>query len=60
MSKKLNALVQQAKKVKMSDPEKAEQRISFAYGSANIENQNITKEMVERIARKTTQKLSNG
>lgn len=59
MSKKLNVLVEQARNIKMSDPEKAEQRISFAYGSANIENENITKEMVEKLAKKTLTKHSN-
>ena len=36
----------------MTPEAKARQRISFAYGNANISNPNVTREMVERAAEK--------
>lgn len=36
----------------MTPEAKACQRISFAYGNANISNPNVTREMVERAAEK--------
>jgi len=48
----LNYLLEQARKVKMSDEEAAEQRRSFAYGNAAFENADITKEMIEAEDRK--------
>ncbi len=39
--------------MQMSDPQKTQQRISFAYGTAKIENENITREMVEKVVRAT-------
>jgi len=50
MGSKIDILVEKAKKVRMTDPEKYEQRISFAFGTSKIENDNITKEMVASIA----------
>jgi hypothetical protein len=49
-------LLEQARKVQMSGSEKAEQRISFAFGSANIENANVTKEMVSKAAKQASNK----
>jgi len=43
----LNYLLEEAKKVKMTKEEIAEQRRSFAYGNAAFENDLITKEMIE-------------
>ena len=53
MTEELKNLVEAARKVKMTDSEKAEQRISFVYGTTKIENENITREMVSKIAKKT-------
>jgi hypothetical protein len=51
MSKNLEALLQTAKKVKMTPKELEQQRRSFAYGNTNIENAHITKETVDKAAR---------
>ena len=53
MGNKLKILVEKAKKVQMTGHQKTEQRISFAFGTAKIENDNITKEMVSKAAKKT-------
>ncbi|WP_084658882.1 hypothetical protein [Pseudooceanicola batsensis] len=50
MNKRLNELVNFARTVRMSEPQKFEQRVSFAYGTANIENENVTREMVQKAA----------
>lgn len=50
MSKSIDQLIQMAKKVRMSEPHKLQQRVSFAYGTAYIENENVTREMVEKAA----------
>ena len=39
----------------MTEKEKHEQRISFAYGNVNIDNDNVTKRMVQEIAKKQIQ-----
>lgn len=48
----LQYLLQEARKVKMTAEEIAEQRRSFAYGNAAFENSKITKEMIEAEDRK--------
>lgn len=50
--KDLNELIEWARTVEMTPEQLAEQRISFAYGNCKIENDNITREMVEAAARK--------
>ncbi|WP_416883076.1 hypothetical protein [Marivita sp.] len=45
-------LIEEARKVSMTDVEISEQRMSFAYGNSAFENPMITKEMVENEARK--------
>jgi len=35
----------------MTNEERQEQRISFAFGNANIENPNVTRESVEEVAK---------
>lgn len=49
-SKDLEKLLEMSRRVKLSPTQKEEQRRSFAYGNANIENERITKEMVAREA----------
>lgn len=50
MTKELEKLLDAARGVQMSPAEKEEQRRSFAYGNAKIENDLITKETVRRQA----------
>jgi len=45
-SQDLEKLLEMSRRVKLSPTQKEEQRRSFAYGNANIENGRITKEMV--------------
>jgi len=51
MTTSLEMLVEQARKVQMSEPQKFEQRVSFAYGTAKIENDDVTREMVQEAAK---------
>ena len=46
----LSQLVEMARAVRMNDAQREEQRRSFAYGNTAIENENITREMVDQAA----------
>jgi hypothetical protein len=50
MSEELEQLIEAAKKVDMTPAQLEEQRRSFAFGNANIENQRVTRETVARAA----------
>ncbi len=52
MPDELKRLVEAARRTKMSDAEKEEQRRSFAYGNTAFENPTITREMVDQEAKK--------
>ena len=52
MIEDLAILVERAKSVKMTNQEKDQQRKSFAYGNTKIENDLITRAMVEKAAAK--------
>ena len=46
MTPALEALIEKARAVKMTEAQLREQRISFVYGNTHIENERITREMV--------------
>jgi hypothetical protein len=48
MSEKLKALIERARRYRMSPKELTEQEIGFAYGNAHFENDRITRAMVAR------------
>lgn len=50
MDEKLEFLLEKAKKIEMSPAEKEEQRRSFAYGNTKIENDLITRAMIDEAA----------
>lgn len=50
MTERLQELIEKAKSVAMSDSDKEAQRRSFAYGNAHIENEQVTKQMVDEAA----------
>jgi hypothetical protein len=50
MTKRLQELIEKAKSVRMSDSDREAQRRSFAYGNAHIENERVTKKMVDEAA----------
>ena len=52
MTEKLQELIDAARSRPMSDHEQEEQRRSFAYGNAHIENEHVTREMVDEAADK--------
>jgi hypothetical protein len=52
MSRDLEHLIEQARRVRMSPQEKEEQRRSFAYGNTKIENPRITREIIDQEAEK--------
>ena len=43
-------LVERAKEIEMTPKQKEEQRRSFAYGNANIENDAVTRDVVNHAA----------
>ena len=55
MTTALEALIAKAQRVKMTEAQAREQRLSFAYGNTHIENERITREMVaeadEKVAK---------
>lgn len=57
MTKEMHQLLEEARKIIMSDSDKEEQRRSFAYGSAKIENDDVTRDMVDRAAERLGQKV---
>ena len=52
MPERLNRLVDESRNLTMSEAEKEEQRLSFAFGNTAFENPLITREMVKREARR--------
>jgi hypothetical protein len=60
MTKELEELLARARTVSMTPNEMEEQRKSFAYGSAKIENDDITKQHIDEAARRIRQPPSNG
>lgn len=50
MSKELQKLIDAARGKAMSSDEKEAQRRSFAYGNAHIENDRVTRQMVDEAA----------
>jgi hypothetical protein len=50
MNQKLSTLIKMARAVKMSPCDQEEQRRSFAYGNTKIENDHITREIVDQEA----------
>ena len=50
MTEKLEFLLEEAKKIKMTPAQQEEQRRSFAYGNTKIENDLITREMIDEAA----------
>lgn len=43
-------LLERAKTVEMTAMDAEQQRRSFAYGNANIENADVTRELIDRVA----------
>ena len=52
MSEKLQELIDAARNRPMSEIEQEQQRRSFAYGNAHIENERVTRAMVDEAAEK--------
>ena len=50
MSEELNRLLEKTKNARMTRAQKEEQRRSFAYGNTKIENDDITRETIDREA----------
>jgi len=59
VTKTLAALIERARTVKMTPEQREQQRRSFAYGNTKIENDLITRDMVEEQA-KTQKRKTNG
>jgi hypothetical protein len=50
MNQALVELVRIAGKIKMTETEREEQRVRFSYGSAKIENDRVTEDMVRQAS----------
>lgn len=49
MSRELEELLAKARKHEMTPQEEREQRRSFVYGNTRIENERITRELVDQV-----------
>jgi hypothetical protein len=49
MTKDLEELIERTRKIEMTPEQIGEQRRSFAYGNTHIENERITREMVNEL-----------
>jgi hypothetical protein len=54
MNTRLQELIEASRSQPMSDSQKEAQRRSFAYGNAHIENDRVTRAMVDEAAEKMT------
>lgn len=52
MSRELDELAKVARSISMTPEQQEQQRRSFAYGNAGIENARITREMIDEQAEK--------
>lgn len=52
MTDGIKNLIERASKISMSPADKEAQRRSFAYGNANIENERVTRAMIDAAAEK--------
>ncbi|MCO4319689.1 hypothetical protein M8997_021095 [Phyllobacterium sp. 21LDTY02-6] len=50
MTRDLQELIAKSRSIKMTENEQEEQRRSFAYGSAKIENDDITRDIIDEAA----------
>ncbi|MCD7108903.1 hypothetical protein LRX75_07600 [Rhizobium sp. DKSPLA3] len=55
MNAELEKLIEKARKIVPTEAHLEEQRRSFAYGSAKIENSDITREMIDQAAMRLRQ-----
>ena len=51
MTPELKKLLKEARNRVMSDEERWRQRCSFAYGNCNLANPDVTRELIEEVAR---------
>jgi hypothetical protein len=56
MPNSLSRLIEMAKAVRVSEEQREEQRRSFVYGNTAFENEEITRDMVDRQAEERTAK----
>ncbi len=49
MNKKLEELIRKTRDIQMTEEQFARQRRSFVYGNTNIENQRITRQLVDTV-----------
>jgi hypothetical protein len=60
MTGALQALIEKARKIQMTEGQLREQRLSFVYGNTHIENERITRALVaeadEKVAREDAER----
>jgi hypothetical protein len=52
MSEKIEGLIERCRTIKMSPAQQADQRRSFVFGNCNIDNEAVTREIVEAADKK--------
>ncbi len=60
MNHKIKPLVDAARRVEMTDEDRENQRVSFAYGNTAIENELITRDMIRSEAERLTTIKADG
>ena len=59
MENELQQLIERARHITMTPGEREEQRRSFVYGNTAIENDRITREMVDAVAEKLAKRKAD-
>lgn len=59
MTKNLEELIERARAVQMSAQHQEEQRRSFAFGSAKIENDDITRDIINEAAERLKSRVND-
>lgn len=60
MTRNLQELIDKSRSAKMSEGEEEAQRRSFAFGSAKIENDDITRDLIDQAALRLKATSANG
>ena len=60
MTKDMNELIERSRSIRMSEDDRERQRRSWAYGTAKLENEDITRELIDEAARKIERSVRHG
>lgn len=56
LSRLLKEALEKAKEKPMPDEERREQRVSWAYGNVHMHNEDVTRDLVEKVAKESLER----